>query len=74
MEVDGLDTKFGDAFDTAFKARGVPIVNAPICTPTANFFAESWIGGMKRECLNHFMCFSLPVKQLAFEGQFRWTQ
>jgi putative transposase len=24
-----------------------------------NAFAESWIGSFKRECLNHFLCFSL---------------
>ena len=24
-----------------------------------NCFAESWIGTLKRECLNHFVCFSL---------------
>ena len=25
----------------------------------ANCYAESWIGSMKRECLNHFLCFGL---------------
>lgn len=25
----------------------------------ANAFAEAWIGAIKRECLNHFLCFSL---------------
>ena len=25
----------------------------------ANCFIESWIGSHKRECLNHFFCFSL---------------
>ena len=24
-----------------------------------NAFVESWIGSFKRECLNHFLCFSL---------------
>ena len=27
----------------------------------ANCFAESWIGSLKRECLNHFFCFSLAM-------------
>lgn len=27
--------------------------------PAANCLAESWIGSLKRECLNHFFCFSL---------------
>jgi len=30
----------------------------------ANCFAESWIGSLKRECLNLFLCFSL--RQLDF--------
>jgi putative transposase len=28
-------------------------------TAQTNSFAESWIGSLKRECLNHFLCFSL---------------
>jgi putative transposase len=28
-------------------------------TAKTNAFAESWIGSFKRECLNHFLCFSL---------------
>ncbi len=28
-------------------------------TPIANAFIESWIGNLKRECLNHFFCFDL---------------
>ena len=31
----------------------------PPGAPIANCFIESWIGGHKRECLNHFFCFSL---------------
>ena len=27
--------------------------------PIANCYAESWIGSLKRECLNHLFCFSL---------------
>ena len=34
----------------------------PPGAPIANCFIESWIGSLKRECLNHFFCFSL--KQL----------
>lgn len=31
----------------------------PYAAPIANCFAESWIGHLKRECLNYFFCFSL---------------
>jgi putative transposase len=35
------------------------LVNTPIMAPFANGYAESSIGRLKRECLNHFLCFSL---------------
>jgi putative transposase len=53
------DTKFTESFNHLFKDGGVRIVRAPYQTPIANCFAESWIGSLKRECLNHFACFSL---------------
>src|SRR5690606_20520139 len=34
-------------------------MNGGQVTPIANCYAESWIGSMKRECLNHFACFGL---------------
>jgi len=53
------DTKFTAAFDEHFRRdRGGPILT-PYGAPVANSFAESWIGSLKRECLNHFFCFSL---------------
>lgn len=53
------DTKFTEAFDEHFKRdRGGPVLT-PYGSPVANCFAESWIGSMKRECLNHFFCFGL---------------
>jgi hypothetical protein len=27
-----------------------------------NAFSEAWIGALKRECLAHFLCFSLGVR------------
>jgi putative transposase len=27
-----------------------------VITPIANCYAEFWIGSLKRECLNHFLC------------------
>ena len=34
-------------------------MKTPFQSPIANSFAESWIGSLKRECLNAFYCFSL---------------
>jgi putative transposase len=53
------DTKFTEAFDEHFRNVGEQIVKTPYQAPVANCFAESWIGTLKRECLNHFFCFSL---------------
>lgn len=52
------DTKFNEAFDAAFDRDG-GVVKTPFLSPIANCYAESWIGSLKRECLNHFFCFSL---------------
>ncbi len=53
------DTKFSFSFDRIFHNAGVQRVRTPLLAPDANAFAESWIGSLKRECLNHFLCFSL---------------
>ncbi|MCA9253898.1 MAG: integrase core domain-containing protein [Phycisphaerales bacterium] len=52
------DAKFSLAFDALFNNAGIRIVKAPVQAPNANAFAESWIGSLKRECLDHFVCFS----------------
>ena len=61
------DTKFSAAFDEHFKRSDGGAVRTPFMTPIANCYAESWIGGFKRECLNLFFCFSL--RQLDFIAQ-----
>jgi putative transposase len=53
------DTKFSEASDEMFTREGGGVVLTPCLAPIANCYAESWIGSMKRECLNHFSCFSL---------------
>jgi putative transposase len=53
------DTKFPEAFDEHFRGHRRGPVLTPYGGPVANCFAESWIGGLKRECLNLFFCFSL---------------
>lgn len=53
------DTKFAGSFDATLTAAGAQIVRSPYKSPIANCYAESWIGTLKRECLNHFSCFGL---------------
>jgi len=53
------DTKFTFRFDQIFRSAGIQRIRSPRLVPEANSFAESWIGSFKRECLNHFLCFSL---------------
>jgi putative transposase len=53
------DTKFTEAFDEHFRGHRRGPVLTPYGAPVANCFAESWIGSLKRECLNLLFCFSL---------------
>ena len=53
------DTKFTPAFNQVFRDVGTRIVKTPVQAPNANAFAEAWVGSLKRECLNHFLCFGL---------------
>ena len=53
------DSKFTEAFDQHFTGEDRSVVKTPTRAPTANAYVESWIGSVKRECLNHFFCFSL---------------
>ena len=53
------DTKFTEAFDEHFRGHRRGPVLTPYGAPIANCFAESWIGSLKRECLNLLFCFSL---------------
>ncbi|MEM1213633.1 MAG: integrase core domain-containing protein [Planctomycetota bacterium] len=53
------DTKFTAAFDQLLHAAGIRVVKSPIMAPNTNAYAESWIATVRRECLDHFACFSL---------------
>ena len=71
------DCKYSDAFDRLLRNSGIRRIRTPVLAPNANAFAESWIGSIKRECLNHFMCFGLGhldyiVQQFVrFHNEFR---
>ena len=51
------DRKYPDEFD-AFWKPDVRCIRIPIKAPMANAFCETYIGKMKQEVLNHFICFS----------------
>ena len=53
------DSKFTEGFDEYFGRTDGGTVSTPYQAPIANCFIESWIGSLKRECLNHFFCFGL---------------
>jgi len=53
------DTKFTPRFDAIWKSEGAKIHKTPVRSPMANAFCECYIGKIKRECLNHFICFSM---------------
>ena len=46
------DTKYSRKFDEAFEKEGFTIQKTPFMSPNMNAYAESWVGTVKRECLN----------------------
>ncbi|MFC1467411.1 integrase core domain-containing protein [Verrucomicrobiota bacterium] len=53
------DTKFSIRLDAFWEDSVTKIVKTPVRTPQANGYCESCIGVFKKQCLNHFICFSL---------------
>lgn len=53
------DSKFTYQFDRLFESAAIRVVKSPVMAPNANAFAESWIATVRRECVDHFACFSL---------------
>jgi putative transposase len=51
------DTKYSKKFDEAFEKEGFTIQKTPFMSPNMNAHAESWVGTVKRECLNRFAVF-----------------
>jgi putative transposase len=52
------DTKFSASFDAVWASEAARVIQIPHRAPNANAFAESFIGTIKRECLDFFVCFS----------------
>jgi len=53
------DAKYPNSMKAFWKDQDITTVKTPVRSPKANAFCESFIGTLKRESLNHFMCFSI---------------
>ncbi len=53
------DKKYAEVFDAFWKNVGIRPIKIPPRAPKANAFVETYIGKMKQELLNHFICFGL---------------
>ena len=51
------DYKYVTEFDEVFERAGIAIERTAPRAPNQNAFIERWIGSLKRECLNRFICF-----------------
>ena len=49
------DSKFTVAFDAVFTSAGTRVIKCPVRTPSANAFAERWVGTVRRECTDHLL-------------------
>ncbi len=51
------DTKFTTEFDNILKRNDIRYVQIPRKAPNCNAYSEAWVASLKRECLDHFVCF-----------------
>jgi putative transposase len=49
------DSKFTREFDEVFRSQGIRVIKAPVQAPKARAHAESWVGTVRRECLDRIL-------------------
>ena len=49
------DSKFGSNFAAAADGAGIDVVTIPPRSPNLNAICERFLGGLRRECLNHVL-------------------
>ena len=53
------DRKYPDEMKEFWNAQGCKTLRTPPRAPKANAYCEAFIGSLKRDCLNNFICFSI---------------
>jgi putative transposase len=49
------DGKFTGAFDDGWRSSGAEVIRTPVQAPSANAYAERWVGSVRRECLDQLL-------------------
>jgi transposase InsO family protein len=49
------DNKFGPLFARVASTSGIKVLKTPIRAPRANAYCERFLGGVRRECLDHLL-------------------
>jgi len=61
------DSKFSVRFRQFRKSEGVRNIRTPFMAPKANAYREAVIGSLKKEALNHIVCFSSKQAEYVVE-------